>query len=288
MSRFFGRQFEVLLDDKIFIEATDGKQFKIVFNVLIDFNGYHSYADIAIYNLSQNTESKAFKRGTVIGLRAGYSDDIDFIFKGKIRNSFKERVGPDTITRIIAHGGSDVTKSINKSLGKNVKLSTLIRECATALELPVIINDADFSSVAPYARGYALSGDPAKILDRLANAHGFSYVVENQRLVVVGKGSNRAGAPHVVSQANGMEGIPEITEIGVDANVRITPKIKIGGRIDIQSKLKTFNFSNLYFQDIPESAGVGLYNVQRLRYSGDSWGDTWTVSVTGIRPVTNA
>lgn len=286
MSRFFGRRFEVLIDDNTFIKATAGRQFRIVFEVLVDFNGYHSYADIAIYNLSKTTESKAFKKGSVIGLRAGYVDAIDFIFKGEIRNTFKERVGPDTITRIIAHGGSEAIKSITQPLGKGVKVPTLIRACASALGFPVVMDDNDFVNEPVYSRGYSLNGDPSKILDKLANTHGFSYTIENRRVVVVGKNSFRAGAPYVISQANGMEGIPEINEVGVDANVRLTPKIRIGGQVDVQSKLSTFNFSNLYFQNVPANAGSGVYNVQRLKYSGDSWGDTWTTSVSAIRPFT--
>ncbi len=279
MSRFYNRRFEVLVDNSIFIEETDGRQFKITFEILVDFNGYHSYADIGLYNLKESTRQNVIKKGKQIGLRAGYADSIDFIFNGQIRNAFKERVGPNVITRVIAHGGPPPTATINQTFGKGVSVPTLIRACAKVIGLPLIINDPDFNSTATYARGYSLYGDPSKILDKLANTHGFNYTIENQRVAVVGAGKFRAGAPYIISQANGMEGIPEITEIGVDANVRLTPKIRIGGQVDVQSELSTFNFSNLYFQDVPANAGSGIYNVQQLRYSGDSWGDTWTTSV---------
>ena len=74
------------------------------------------------------------------------------------------------------------------------------------------------------------------------------------------------------------------TENGVDVSMRLLPKIKIGQRVDIQSKLSTFNFSNMYFQDIPENAGSGIFNVYRLSHVGDSYGDAWTTKVTGYRP----
>ena len=45
----------------------------------------------------------------------------------------------------------------------------------------------------------------------------------------------------------GMEGIPIITEIGVDVNVRLNPKINIGGRFEVESEFASFNFSNIYF-----------------------------------------
>ena len=80
-----------------------------------------------------------------------------------------------------------------------------------------------------------------------------------------------------------MEGIPEITEQGCDVSLRLSPKVKIGGRIDIQSELRTFNFSNLYFQDIPENAGKGIYRVFRLTHVGNTKGDDWTTKVTAFR-----
>ena len=43
------------------------------------------------------------------------------------------------------------------------------------------------------------------------------------------------------------------------------------------------NFSNIYFQDVPAQAGKGVYKVQRLSHSGDSWGDNWSSTITGFK-----
>lgn len=285
MSRFYGRLWGVELDGEPFIDPTSGHQFRVVFNILIDFGGSNSYADVAIYNLSESTALKAFKKGSELGFRAGYEDTIDYLFKGRIVNILRERVGPDTITRIIAFGGSQPrTQFVNASLGKNVKVTELIRTCATATGYTLVMKDDDFAQVGPYPLGYTLTGDPFVQLDTLAQRHNFKYTVENERLVVVAGGSFREGAPVVVNQFNGMEGIPQITENGVDVSMRLLPKIKIGQRVDIQSKLASFNFSNMYFQDIPENAGSGVFNVYRLSHVGDSHGDSWTTKVTGFRP----
>lgn len=284
MSRFYSRVWEILIDDKTFIAATEGRQFRMTFNVLIDFGGSISYADIAIYNLSNETASKAFKKGSTVGIRAGYSDTVDFIFKGRITNILYERDGASTITRIIARGGTQPeTQSVNKTLGAGVSLVNIIKELSTAIGYPLVINEADFSDVSPYIRGKVLYGDPRVYLDQLAETHKFTYTIDNDRLIVVGGSSYREGQPFIVSEFTGMEGIPEITEVGVDVTLRLTPKIKIGGRVDIQSKLRTFNFSNIYFQDIPESAGTGIYRVFRLNHTGDSYGDVWSTKVTGFR-----
>lgn len=283
-SKFYDRRWEVLIDGGTFIPEMAGRQFKMTFQVIVDFGGFISYADIALYNLKDDTIRRAFRRGTTVALRAGYVDNIDFIFKGRINNIIRERNGPDTITRIIARGGSQpATQQVNATLGVNATITDIIRECAQALGYPLVIQESDFDNVEPYARGFTINGDPRATLDKLADTHNFSYVIENDRIVVVGENSFRQGTPTVISQFEGMEGIPEITENGADVSVRLSPRIRIGGRIDMQTELATFNFSNLYFNQIPESAGRGIYRVFRLVHTGDSWGDSWTTRVTGFR-----
>lgn len=278
------RLFEILLNNETLISETDGRQFRVTFNVLVDFGGFNSYMDLAIYNLSESTEAKLRKRGVPIALRAGYTDTNDFIFIGKIQNSFKERNGPDRVLRIVARGGTQDTKpTINKTFDKNANIVEIIRACCESAGYPSVIDSEQFTDVAPYARGRVLSGDPLRELDLLAQTHDFSYVLENDRIIITRNNSFREGTPRVVSQETGMEGIPEITEVGCDVNVRLNPKIKIGGRIDIQSELKTFNFSNLYYQNIPENAGSGVYRIFKIEHVGDNYGDDWTTKITSIR-----
>lgn len=275
----------MLIDDVQFIAPTDGRQFKALFEVLHDFGGFTSFCDLSIFNLSADTANNAFKRGSKLTLRCGYRDTIDSIFIGTIRNVLRERRGPDTITRLICRGGKlvDQQPQISETLGKNVKVAEVIRACVKALGFPVVMDDSQFSDVQPYARGYVLNGDPRVYLDSLAKSTQFSYVIENDKVVVVRDNAFRDGPIHIVSQFTGMEGIPEITEVGADVTVRLSPKIRIGGRYQIESDLSTFNFSNLYFVDIPESAGKGVYRIFRLTHTGDTWGDAWSTKIVGFR-----
>ena len=285
MSSYTRRQWEISLDDTVFIAATNGQQFKATFEVLHDFGGFTSYADIALYNLSADTANKAFKRGVKLSLRAGYADSIDNIFTGSIQNVLRERVGPDTITRLICRGGklTEEQTQINETLGKNVAAVDIIKACVKAMEYPIVINDAQFSDIDPYPYGYSLSGDPRVYLDNLAKTHAFNYVIENERVIVVREGYARDGETFVVSQFTGMEGIPEITEVGVDVTVRLNPKVRIGGKYRIESNLATFNFGNSYFVNIPESAGKGEYKIFRVSHTGDTKGDAWSTRITGYR-----
>lgn len=278
------RLFEILLDDKVFIEQTSGQQFRITFNVLIDFGAFNTYMDITIYNLSQDTVNRAFAKDTKITLRAGYNDTIDSIFSGKIFNVFKERRSADTVTRIIARGGTSFEKPIiNTTYGAGANVVELIRACVNSTGYPIVIDASQFDDVAPYKRGGVLSGDPLRKLDELANAHDFSYTLDNNAVVIVRNNSFRGGVPVEVSEAKGMEGIPEISEVGCNVTTRLNPKLRIGGRIDIKSEFRTINFSNVYYVDVPASAGTGLYRMFKLEHSGDSWGDEWSTRIESKR-----
>jgi hypothetical protein len=284
MSEYYNRRFSLELDEKELIAESSGRQFRITFNVLIDFGGYNSYADISIYGLSRDTEAKAFKRGQRVALRCGYENSVDFIFQGDLVNIFREKRGADKITRLICRSGAvDRTeKSINRTLGEGSVLPDIIKACADALGLPLVINNEDFTSVPPYAGGKVLFGSPDTILKELSKTHGFEYTVENGKIVVVGKGAFRNGGIHQISQFTGMVGAPEITEVGADVTIRMNPKIKIGGRFQITSEFKTFNFSDIRFQDVPESAGTGIYRIFRIEHEGDSYGDDWNTKISGF------
>ena len=288
MSSYTKRQFELSVDGSVLIAATNGRQFKCTFEILHDFGGSTSYADIAIYNLKAETANKANLKGKPISFKAGYEDSIDNIFTGTIKNVLYERQGPTTITRLICRGGKLVEDQtqINETLGRDTTVTQSIRACVTALGYPIVIDDSQFDDIEPYAYGYQLSGDPSVYLEKLSKAHNFNYVLENGRMIVLREGYTRQGDTHIVSQFTGMEGIPEITEVGVDVTVRLNPKIRIGGKFRIESKLATFNFSNLYFVDIPESAGQGDHKIFKLAYSGDSKGDAWSTKITGYRELT--
>lgn len=284
MSKLYGRQIEILIDDEVVIERREGRQFKITFDVLVDFGSFNSYAELTLANLTGATVGK-FKKDATLTIKAGYTNNVGVIFKGFIKNFFPDRNGATPITRIIARGSRAAVQRepVNVALGKNATLDSILQTIADAMGLPLVSNPGDFANVTPYPRGYTMTDDPERLLNKLAETHGFEWLVENERLFVLMKSSSRLGAPHLISQFTGMEGKPEITEVGANVTVRLDPKIKVGDVFRVESKYKSFNFSNVYFQDVPASAGSGDYKIQRLSYSGDTHGDAWSVKLTGIR-----
>ena len=276
------RVFEILIDDKVVIKETTGVQFRVQFDVTIDAMGHVSYLDLLISNLKQETINK-FTRDSKIGFRAGYADAIDYIFVGRVRNVFPERDIATRNTRIIARGGNKDKVAINRSLGKNVSLSKILTTIAEAMGYPIDFQIEKFD--VKYTSGYAMTGDAEAYLNELSNTHNFKWVLNNDRHIICPEQDGRTSHIQTIDMFNGHEGYPEITEVGLDFNVRLNPYLQIGSLVNVESKNKTFNYSNLYFQDIPENAGTGTYKIFKINHKGDNFSNDWTTKCTGYFPV---
>ena len=290
MSQYYDRRYEILVDGKPFISATDGPMFRCAFDVSINPSDTNSTADIRIYNLNDNSTGKVLKRQRTITLRAGYVETIDTIFTGTIINTFQEREGPSVITRLLCKAAQLPADrgTISASFGAGVTVMDLLNALAGAMPQVLLADDRQFEDVPPYPRGYTLNGDIRTCLDALAYAHKFSYIFFNGALIVDRGGYERYGSERIVSRYTGMEGVPEITGgeqgVGCDVSVRLDPKMRVNGKFKIRAEFATFNTGNMFFTEIPELKSLGTYNILSITHNGDTHGDTWSTRLSGIKP----
>jgi hypothetical protein len=272
------RRYSIEVDGNEIIAETDGVQAHVNFKITIDAIGNRSLCDLTISNMTDTTVNSVFKRGAVISLRAGYSDNINYIFTGIIRNVFKGRDGATTSTQILARGGSLEKRLINVSLGKNSKLTTVLGSIADALGYNLVVTDSDFTD-SIYTNGYAVTGDPMDLLNRLQTAWDFRYSIENDSLVVFKVETGRSLPVRKVNMINGLEGVPEVTEVGIDFTTRLDPKLKIGAKVEMDTTYKSFNFSGVYYPtQLQEFAGSGTYTIMSIVYNGDNYSNVWSVT----------
>lgn len=277
------RVYQIEVNDKVIIaENSSGVQARVQFDITVDAIGNITLCDLNLSNLAESTISTVFKRGAVLAIRAGYEDNIDYIFRGIIRQVFRGRDGATTYTNILARGGELEKNAINKALGKNAKLSEILQSLADALGYKLNITKSEFSDV--YPTGYSMTGDPYKYLRDLAKSWSFDWSIENDTLVIFKVENGRKAPKKTINMLNGLEGIPEVTEVGVNFSVRMDPSIKIGNKIELDTKYKSFNFSGVYYNnELQDVAGSGLYTVMKITYSGDNYGQAWTTRCVGHR-----
>jgi len=287
MSNFL-RQYSLTLgegDNSPVIGLSEDRTLRTTFDVTHEWGGNRSMANIAVYGLSRATEGRIFKQYDKISLSAGYVDSIGLIFGGEIRNVVKERNGPDRITRIFALSESFVTDttSISASLGQGTTVVDIIKICAEVLGLPVVIQEDDFADEPVYARGKPLIGEPMPIMRNLSDAHEFDFTVENGRLRVLKRGSALSNAPVIIGQDSGMIGSPEVTEVGANVSVNLTPKIRLGQKFEIDSRTPQVSISSVLYQNIQTTVDVGTYTAMEINHTGDTHSDNWETKLTGHR-----
>lgn len=264
-------------------------QFRIQFNIDVSPGSSVSYADIRLYNLNKVS---GIANGASIILKAGYTDNIDAIFTGTVTNVLREREpgAPEIITRLICRSGSAAVDrgSAQVSLGPGARVEEAIRALARAWPIPLDIDNAQFASDQPMARGYHADGDIPAAMNALARDYEFDWIQHMGRMYVNKPEMKRNSTAMKVNQLTGMIGIPEITKgpfgLGVFVSAQLNPSIMISSVIDLTSEFATYNTGNLYLSKVePEAVPVGEYNVFSLRYAGDSHSDQWKVDIDGIR-----
>lgn len=278
------RKFSLRIDGKDFIVHNEYRQFRVTFFSRMRYTDRLSFLDLAIYNLSRDT---AIDQGAEIEFSAGYEEEFDRIFKGKIVTVLKERDGANIVTRLLCRSGaSDARPSIDVSLGAGATAVQALQACATAWGLALSIDEQQFKDAPVFTRGYSLNGDIPKVLNALASQIGFQWLSTSDTLYVDRNDKPTAGDPREVSSFTGMIGVPEaegdVKGIFVRVTMRLSPRMRIRTNIELKSEYASYSTGNFYIVP-PENGGKmsGVYKVVEVLHRGDSLGDKWETEIRG-------
>lgn len=278
------RKFSLKIDGKDFIVHNEYRQFRVTFFSRMRYTDRLSFLDLAIYNLSRDT---AIDQGAEIEFSAGYEEEFDRIFKGKIVTVLKERDGANIVTRLLCRSGaSDARPSIDVSLGSGATAVQALQACASAWGLALNLDDEQFKDAPVFTRGYSLNGDIPKVLNALASQIGFQWLSTSDALYVDRNDKPTAGDPREVSLFTGMIGVPEaegdVKGIFVRVTMRLSPRMRIRTNIELKSEYASYSTGNFYIVP-PENGGKlsGVYKVVEVLHRGDSLGDKWETEIRG-------
>ncbi len=280
------RLYSVIINGETYISESDSYQFRVVFDIDIRPGESLVLGDFRIYNLAKASTVDA---NSSIEFRAGYTNQVDTIFKGYITNTFRERDGASTVQRFLCKSGDPVNDrgSLNSSYSQGVELLDVLKDIAQEWPRPLDINEADFAGIT-LTSGYMVDGDIPQELNQLAQAYGFDWLQDRGRLVITKRTTVRSTPVTEVSQFTGMQGIPEVTRgpngLGVYVINKLNPYFRINGRINVKSEFQSFNAGNLFVVGLAGDArATGEYNIFQLRHRGDSHGNLWVTEIDGLR-----
>lgn len=280
------RKWSMMINGEPFIDERDGHQFRCVFDIEIKPSNTLSLADIQIYNLSKKTTIN--QRDDIV-FSAGYESERDVLFTGVVTNIFKERRGPDIVTRLLCRSGTAQERgTMSSSFNPGVKLTDVLADAAKTWPLYLEIDKSQFDEKDVFPSGYSAYDDTEKILNDLKRAFDFEWAQDRGSLVVTRPDKERSSTVFAIDQFSGMEGIPEVTRgpqgLGVNVTTRINPYIRATSQIDVKSQFSTYNTGNMMISEIEgDTSANGIFNVFGIKYQGDSHGSEWSMQIDAIR-----
>lgn len=264
-------------------------------------------AEITIWNLSPELESKLIMEGAELTLEAGYIDgNYGVIFRGNIIQSLRGKVnGTDFYLKFIClsedHfwnlGFVDGVVAVNtrrKELVQQILRSTYAKEGLQVEDLDDINTNAVDGSSTALERPKILFGNPREFIRNAAKMSNVSPYIDDGKMKFMSFNEDIPKSIHSVNINTGMIGSPTQANEYVTVKVLMNSSIKLGDYIHIDnSKVVLQQMRDI--TDIPYLLDAdGIYKVIGITYEGDSRGNPWyttlqTISKNGklAGPLTN-
>jgi hypothetical protein len=244
------------------------------FNIEKTLKAEPNTLSLQVYNLSESTR-RLFEgsQKLTVQLEAGYQGETALLWLGEARAAWSTREGPDIITHIESGDGEKEhrTSRIQLCYGPKIPVSVALTNLATAMG--VGLGNTVATAQVLQASGVntfngVLSGSASRRLTDFCRSVGYEWSIQNGALqfVKIGALVNQASnGPNgfLLSSDTGMIGSPTVDNNGiVTTEVLITPGIIPGSLVSLQGE---------FLQ--------GSYRVQRCRYQGQTWGNSWSIGL---------
>lgn len=251
-------------------------------------------AAIRIYNLSDATSQKIEKEFTHVTMQAGYqTGNYGTIFEGTIVQVRRGKENPtDTYLDIIGADGDEayISGIVNSALAAGSTFKDRVDAIGKALE-PAGVKVGYVAEMPDdkLPRGKVLYGAARDHLDDIANATGTRWSIQAGQLQFISIEGYLPGEAVVLNSLTGMIGLPEQTADGIRARCLLNPKIKVGGRVQIDNKsiqkqqldTSVGGVANNAF--IPSIADDGFYRTLVVEYEGDTRGNPWYSNLVMVK-----
>lgn len=286
MHSMYGRRWKLVIGTGS--EAVETTELRVAFEIeKTRFSTAHT-AKITVYNLSQKNRNRIKEEFDKIVLYAGYANP-GLIFSGDIMNVTHMKTGVDWVTEIYAGDGIKAlsTSKINKSFIQGTSPETLFNELIGSMEG---IAKGSLEGIKEcikkrrsILKSIILSGSVKKFLDELAENCLFDYQINDGVLDTRLKTFSLPSTPdYVISQANGMLGSPELTEVGLNVTTLLRPGMKVGKFFRVESISAKINVGNQFYRKVKKTT-EGTYRIEKITHRGDTHSDEWSTSIEGVR-----
>lgn len=214
----------------------------ITVNITKSCNALQNEATVTVTGLSKQvrdqllTETSPYNKNytpKALTISAGRQSTGPFsIYSGNIIESSVSQP-PDIVTTIKSKTLNFLKQIvIARSFAARTQLSVIATRVAADLGLTLVFEATDRS-----IGNFSFTGAQTKFVNKLNEVGGVNAYIDDSKLVVKNTAVPLQNVVHVLSEASGMIGSPELTDIGVRVKYLLDPNTQLGGKLTIQSSL---------------------------------------------------
>lgn len=241
-------------------------------------------AEIRVYNLEKNTINRIEKEFSNVTLQAGYESNFGVIFQGNIKQILRgQENATDKFIDIIA-GDGDLAYNfgvVNTTISAGTTQKEQVEAAAKAMSLGgITLGYVENLPTNKLPRGKVLFGMGRDYLKQSAESSNQAWSIQDGKIQFIPLTSYLPGEAVVLSSKTGVIGNPTQTNEGININCLLNPKIRIGGRVQIDNKAVQRMKIDLSQPGSPANIPAplsedGVYFVLSIEYSGDTRGQDW-------------
>lgn len=277
----------VTLTDKATIDVSN---LRCAFTCEKSMTDTPNYAQIVVYNLSQDTIS-SIKAGDTVILEAGYENgNYGMIFTGQIVQPYTTKEdGTDVALWLIVQDGDVFLNSsfVMQTVAKSSTQADIVRVCMGDAVTEGVLTKGLTGGKLP--RGKVIFGQPAKYIRQAADSNKSQFYLEDGKINIVAASDYANTEAVELNPMTGLIGMPSQTDDGVSGQCLINPSIKLNTLIYINQKLvaqKQVAEGETSWQSVNAD---GVYRIVKLTYEGDTHGENWyctfeAVTQSGMKP----
>lgn len=273
-------------------KGLDLSALRITFDVKKDDQSTPNSARICVYNPAPDTINQVLKEFDTVSLDAGYVDGMGLIYAGNIIQVRRLRSGPDIVLEISAGDGDTaynygvVSTTLAAGATNKDRLQAMARAMAIGnVDAGAALLSADTGRALP--RGKVLYKPVKDYMREYGRDAGVAVFIDNGKLQTIKRDGYLPGTPVELAPGTGLIGAAQQTLDGVEASSRLNPEIRIGGLIHIDpaylvaADTTSATASAGEKKTVHQAAG-GYYRVIATHYTGDTHGQPWDVTITGV------
>jgi hypothetical protein len=275
MSDLYRREWVVTIGTLRVRSQPDGSDLTIQFEVNKSTEREPNSCSLKIANLSPSNRRAVEQLGSdaQLQLQAGYVGASEVLFTGGIDYAISQRDDVTIWTTIESTDGGTSYRNarISRAFERGVSLSTVIRACADSLGVGLgntsaVANQADLDAGGTiFPEGLTLDDFAQRAMDTVCRSAGLRWSVQNGVIQLRRNGQPAETRAIRLSPGTGLVGSPSkgkpddrTRKSPVSAKALLVPGIYPGRVIRLESSELT-----------------GSYQVNKVRYVGDSSGSDW-------------